>query len=155
MPYVGTAENQGNDLYTIASILEGEAGNQGTKGMQAVANVIDNRAKQNYSEYGDNPVSQATAKMQFQGQAKPSSTAMTIAAKMLSGQLPDITSGATFYAEPQNSSAKWARNLNNSNALKIGDHYFTDNDEGRPFPRAASRTTAQPLKNTKPLKQQS
>jgi N-acetylmuramoyl-L-alanine amidase len=155
MAYVGTAQDSGNDLYTIASILEGEAGNQGAKGMQAVANVIANRAAQNYDDHGDSPVAQATAKEQFQGQSKPSPTALTVASKMLAGQLPDITSGATMYANPGASTASWARRLNETNSLKIGDHYFTDNDEGRPFPRAAAQTLAQPLKNTSKSKQQS
>ena len=135
MAYVGTAEKTGNDLYTIASILEGEAGGEGPKGMQAVANVIANRASQNFGEYGDNPIAQATAKMQFQGQgqAKPSTQAITIAAKMLAGQLPDITQGALYYANPGDSSAHWARGLNSNNSVKIGSQYFTDNVDGHPF----------------------
>lgn len=133
MAYVGTAQDSGDPITTLASVIEGEAGNQGPQGMQAVGNVIANRAAQNFGKYGSDLVSQATARNQFQGQAKPSTAALLTAAKLLSGGLDDITGGATSYANPAASSAPWAKNLNENNALKIGDHYFTDNQDGNPF----------------------
>ena len=139
MSYVGTAQNSGNDLLTLASVIQGEAGGEGDKGMRAVASVIANRAAQNFSDYGNDPVSQATAKSQFQGQAKPSSKALLIAADLLAGNLKDVTGGATYYANPEASTAEWAKRLNSDNAVKIGNHYFTDNASGKPFVGMASQ----------------
>jgi hypothetical protein len=139
MAYVGTPRYLGSDLKTLASILQGEAGGEGVSGMQAVANVIQNRASQNFSGYGNGLLDQALAEQQFQGQAKnPSKAARDMAAQLINGQVPDITGGALYYANPSDSSAQWARNLNSGNALKIGNHYFTDNAEGRPFTSAAA-----------------
>jgi hypothetical protein len=134
MAYVGTPRYLGDDITTLASILQGEAGGEGVHGMQAVANVIANRASQNFSGYGSALIDQALAKKQFQGQAtRPSKEAKDIAAQLVSGAIPDVTGGALYYANPAGSSARWAKNLNEGNALKIGNHYFTDNAEGKPF----------------------
>lgn len=101
--------------------------------MQAVANVIDNRTKQNFSGYGANYVSQAYARNQFQGQARPGEAALAMARRLQNGDLPDITGGATFYARPENSTARWATRLTDDNAYRIGHHLFTNNQEGIPF----------------------
>ena len=139
MAYVGTPRYLGDDISTLASILQGEAGGEGVHGMQAVANVIANRASQNFSGYGSALIDQALAHKQFQGQAsKPSKAAKAIAAQLVSGDIPDVTGGALYYANPADSSARWAKNLNDGNALKIGNHYFTDNAEGKPFAPAVS-----------------
>lgn len=144
MAYVGTPRYLGSDLKTLASILQGEAGGEGVSGMQAVANVIQNRASQNFSGYGNGLIDQALAEQQFQGQARnPSKAARDVAAKLINGQVPDITGGALYYANPTDSSAQWARNLNGGNALKIGNHFFTDNAEGRPFTPAVSAVNAE------------
>lgn len=137
MAYVGTPRYLGDDITTLASILQGEAGGEGARGMQAVANVIANRASQNFSGYGSALIDQALARKQFQGQANnPGKEAKTIAAQLVGGAIPDVTGGALYYANPADSSAKWARSLNDGNALKIGNHYFTDNAEGKPFASA-------------------
>jgi hypothetical protein len=134
MAYVGTPRPLGNDLQTLASILQGEAGGEGLTGLQAVASVIQNRAKQNFSGYGSGLMDQALARQQFQGQSsKVGPEALQVAQQLTGGQLPDITHGAVYYANPGASSASWARNLNDQNALKIGNHYFTDNAKGAPF----------------------
>jgi hypothetical protein len=144
MAYVGTPRYLGSDLKTLASILQGEAGGEGVSGMQAVASVIQNRANQNFSGYGKGLIDQALAEQQFQGQAKnPSKAAREVAAQLIGGQVPDITGGALYYANPADSSAQWARNLNSGNALKIGNHYFTDNAEGKPFSPAAAAVNAE------------
>jgi hypothetical protein len=144
MAYVGTPRYLGSDLKTLASILQGEAGGEGVSGMQAVASVIQNRANQNFSGYGKGLIDQALAEQQFQGQAKnPSKAAREVAAQLIGGQVPDITGGALYYANPADSSAQWARNLNSGNALKIGNHYFTDNAEGKPFSPAAAAANAE------------
>lgn len=134
MAYVGTPRFRGNDLETLASIIQGEAGGEGLLGMQAVADVIRNRASQNFSGYGSNPLDQALARNQFQGQAsKISPEAMAVAQQLQGGNLPSVTKGAVYYANPGDSTASWARRLNDQNALKIGNHYFTNNAKGEPF----------------------
>lgn len=134
MAYVGTPDYLDDDRTTLASILQGEAGNQGAAGMQAVGAVIQNRANQNFNGYGTSLIDQALAHKQFQGQSgKPSALALATADAMLSGQNADNTGGALYYANPGASTAAWARNLDSSNALKIGDHYFTNNTDGTPF----------------------
>lgn len=134
MAYVGTPRFRGNDLETLASIIQGEAGGEGLLGMQAVADVIRNRASQNFSGYGSDPLSQALARNQFQGQSsKISPEALAVAEQLKAGNLPSVTNGAVYYANPGDSTASWARRLNDQNALKIGNHYFTNNAEGQPF----------------------
>lgn len=134
MAYVGTPKYLGTDLETLASILQGEAGGEGLQGMQAVADVIRNRASQNFSGYGSSPVAQALARNQFQGQsAKAGPEAHSVAQQLVSGNLPDVAGNALYYANPGASTASWARNLNSENAMKIGNHYFTDNAKGVPF----------------------
>ncbi len=134
MAYVGTPSLLGSDIETLASIIQGEAGGEGLLGMQAVADVIRNRAAQNFSGYGSNPLDQALARNQFQGQArKIGPDAMAVAQQLKAGQLPSVTKGALYYANPGASTASWARRLNDQNALKIGNHYFTNNAEGQPF----------------------
>jgi Cell Wall Hydrolase len=134
MAYVGTPRLLGNDIETLASIIQGEAGGEGLLGMQAVADVIRNRAQQNFSGYGSNPLDQALARNQFQGQSsKISPEAMAVAEQLKTGQIPSVTKGALYYANPGASTASWAKRLNEQNALKIGNHYFTNNAEGQPF----------------------
>lgn len=134
MAYVGTPRYFGNDLNTLASILQGEAGGEGMQGLLAVADVIRNRAGQNFSGYGSGLLDQALAKNQFQGQsANASPEARRVAERLISGKIPDVTGGALYYANPGASTASWARRLNDQNALKIGNHYFTNNTEGQPF----------------------
>ncbi len=134
MAYVGTPRLLGNDIETLASILQGEAGGEGVQGLQAVASVIQNRAKNNFSGYGSNLLDQALARNQFQGQSsKIGPEARSVAEQLASGKLSDPTGGALYYANPGASTASWARRLNSDNALKIGNHYFTNNDKGAPF----------------------
>jgi hypothetical protein len=138
MAYVGTPRRRGNDLETLASILQGEAGGEGLLGLQAVADVIRNRAGQNFSGYGGGLLDQALARNQFQGQSsKIGPEAMAVAEQLVSGKLPDAAGTAVYYANPGASTASWARNLNSGNALKIGNHYFTDNAQGKPFAASA------------------
>lgn len=138
MAYVGTPSYRGSDLDTLASIIQGEAGGEGLRGMQAVADVIRNRATNNFSGYGSSPVAQALARNQFQGQSSGASPeARDVAAQLLGGNLPDVAGTALYYANPGASTASWARNLNSDNALKIGNHYFTDNADGKPFSGSA------------------
>jgi hypothetical protein len=134
MAYVGTPRMRGDQLQTLASIIQGEAGGEGLLGMQAVADVIRNRAGKNFSGYGSGLLDQALARNQFQGQSsKIGPEALRVAQQLQDGTLPDAAGSALYYANPGASTAAWARNLNASNALKIGNHYFTDNANGVPF----------------------
>lgn len=134
MAYVGTPSLLGSDLQTLASIIQGEAGGEGLRGMQAVADVIRNRAAKNFSGYGGGLLDQALAKNQFQGQSsKVGPEALAVAQQLQNGTLPDVAGNALYYANPGASTAAWARRLNDQNAMKIGNHYFTDNANGVPF----------------------
>jgi len=140
MAYVGTPSRYGSELDTLASILQGEAGGEGLRGLQAVADVIRNRANQNFSGFGSGLLDQALARNQFQGQSsRIGPEARQVAEQLQNGTLPDVAGDALYYANPGASTAKWARNLNSSNALKIGNHYFTDNANGVPFGQAATQ----------------
>ena len=142
MAYVTKPTRYDDPVYTIASIIEGEARGEGQRGMEAVGAVIVNRANQNFRGFGTDPVDQATASTvlksgkriaQFQGQAQPGQQALAVARQVVSGTLKDPTGGAIFYANPGASTAKWAKRLDENNSVKIGNHYFTDNDRGRVF----------------------
>ena len=118
----------------IRTIL-GEAGNQGAQGQLAVADVIANRYKA--GTWGSD-IRQIVSPNQFNGfdATTPKDSARYQAAadawaKAQAGN--DITGGATYFANPSGSTASWAKNLSTDNALKIGDHYFTNNTQGKPF----------------------
>lgn len=133
MSFVGTPTQSGSTRDLLASVIQGEAGNQGTIGMTAVGAVIANRANSNFSGYGSTIQDQLLAHNQFQGQSTPTAQSYAVADNILSGNYTDPTGGATSYANPGASSAAWARGLNSSNSLQIGDHYFTDNQKDIPF----------------------
>lgn len=122
------------DDAAIRTIL-GEAGNQGATGQLAVANVIQNRLKA--GTWGST-VNAIVAPKQFNGfdaNTAKGSPAWNAAASAWEQAKAgnDITGGALYFANPGASSASWAKALNNSNALQIGDHYFTNNTNGTPF----------------------
>jgi hypothetical protein len=133
MAYVGTAKDLGDERKTLASVLEGEAGGEGLSGMRAVASVIQNRTNRNFSGYGKDYTSQVTAKKQFQGQSTPSKAAYRVADELLKGTLQNVVPNALYYANPEASTAGWAKRLDESNAVKIGSHYYTDNTRGKAF----------------------
>ena len=96
----------------VARTIWGEARGEGATGMQAVANVIINRAKKP-GWWGHNIVDVCLAPSQFSAwnrndpnyakvQAVTTATssfktALTIAGRAVAGTLPDITGGATSY----------------------------------------------------------
>jgi hypothetical protein len=130
------------DLTALAGFIQGEAGNQGVAGMDAVAGVFQNRVNENFNGYGADFQSQLMANSQFQGWAQPSQNAYTVAQNLQNGNLQDPTSGATYYANPAFSTpGNWGSRLNSGNSLQIGDHFFTDNTNGIPFSGAGSGLT--------------
>ena len=142
MSFVGTPTYLGNDVLTLASIIQGESPN--AAGQQAVANVIQNRASQNFSGFGTNLISQALAKKQFQGQDySPSANAISLAQQAIDGTLPNVVPNSLNYAAP-GSTASWAvAALGSGDGVKIGGNtFFVNSNGGTPTydPNAASTT---------------
>ena len=93
MAYVGTPTQTGSVRDLLASVIQGEAGNQGTVGMTAVGAVIANRANSNFSGYGSSIQAQLLARNQFQGQAAPTASSYAVADNILSGNYTDPRAG--------------------------------------------------------------
>src|SRR4029077_558299 len=95
---------------------------------------------QNLRGYGTTMEAQATrgtgvfgADSEFNGFKEQPASSIQGVQQAMQNAGKDLTGGATFFANPGASSASWARNLTRDNALKIGEHFFTDNTNGRPF----------------------
>lgn len=109
---LGGAGKVSQQVDIVARTIWGEARGEGATGMQAVANVIINRAN-NPGWWGRNIIDVCLAPKQFSAwnrsdpnyakvQAVTASTpsfktALSIAAQAVAGTLPDITGGATSY----------------------------------------------------------
>jgi spore germination cell wall hydrolase CwlJ-like protein len=130
------------DSYILAATIWGEARGEGTNGMQAVLNIIMNRAKGNFSK----AVAVALKPKQFSFWNKihdPAKYALELANSQRSkndldhkrymdalrlvddarkGTLPDITGGATFYFNPKLANPSWAKEM--VITKQIGNHKF-------------------------------
>lgn len=128
-----------NTLLTIEKVVYDEAGNQGKRGRDAVRAVIYNRVAAGVG--GNDVISVLNAKNQFQGvweKAKGDARRLMVPDNMRDSLLAehmdflrrgeDPTGGATFFLNK-----KIARNPFNVNqkGLKIGDHEFFNNYNGR------------------------
>ncbi len=123
----------------IAACLVLEAGGEGEKGMQAVMNVIQNRAAGSSRSY----YSQTTKPKQFscfgrasgfssggytsfvaKARRSPSwETSQKIVRKAFAGKLPDLTSGAThYYAHTRMAAPAWSWDFDQT--VVIGSHTF-------------------------------
>lgn len=133
------------DEKIIVCTLLGEAGGESNpkKGMQAVANVLQNRSENNHYGYGSKPSNQALAKYQFSmwngynggseslsdvynkyKNHKEMKNAIQIAKSIES--LSDITGGAKFYYATY-VSPDWSKETDTSKWVKttqIGQHIF-------------------------------
>lgn len=119
----------------------GEARNQGTEGMAAVANVILNRAEK--GTYGKSLTDIVKAPHQFEPWGNPTTRAAmqsldpsspeyqkiaSVFDQVASGKLPDITKGADMFYSPKAQAAlgreapSWAKN--SSPLATVGDHVF-------------------------------
>lgn len=127
----------------IAACLILEAGGEGERGMQAVMNVIANRAEGNPSEF----YAQTIAPHQFAGfggarglffrdftplveRAKRSSSwpvAKALVEKAFRNELPDITGGATHFYAHKSGTPVWAKAFKKS--VVIGNHTFMKEHE--------------------------
>jgi len=127
-----------------ARIAWGEARNQGPIGLQAVINVIDNRARTDLfgdgkaDWWGESHAGVATAPYQFSAfnendPNRPKLEAVSdndptfvqaveLAAKAVAGKLPDLTGGATHYHARQITPPNWT--VGAIRTAAIGDHIF-------------------------------
>ncbi len=119
------------DKEIVAACLIGEAGGEGLRGMQAVLNVVVNRAKKKPQSF----VKVVTAPKQFstfngirpstrvsRSKAHPCwAQAMMLVNQAVAGHLTDITSGSTHYHETTIRPG-WSRRL--SFHGRIGNHLF-------------------------------
>lgn len=122
-----------SDQEIIARTLDGEAGNQGKLGMQAVANVIMQRQKQRWK--GDTTLAAVCLhRKQFScwnpgrdrdrimaGNYLTPPMCLMLAGMALSGMLPDIANGADSY-EVTGTNAYWEKGL--KPVAVIGKHSF-------------------------------
>lgn len=118
----------------MARTIYGEARGEGTRGMQAVGNVIMNRVKAG-GWYGASIKDVVLKPYQFScwnegdpnrtiilnATAAQLSSARNIAAKIIDGTLSDITGGATHY-HAKSITPYWAKTL--TKTATIGNHIF-------------------------------
>ena|GEM_PF-762073 len=123
--------------FVVVATLWGEARGEGEQGMQAVLNVIMNRAKGDFNKAG----AIALRKKQFSmwnGITNPGESAINLAREKkddktyqialklvndaMHGKLQDITGGATFYFNPHKANPIWAKKFIKTKS--IGNHNF-------------------------------
>lgn len=126
---------QSQDVY-LAKTIWGEARGEGLRGMQAVANVVMNRVNaaswygasikdvvlkpQQFSCWNANDPNRAKIdKLSIEDLA--ASGALNVARQVISGQLKDITGGATNYHATSVNPA-WAEKM--TKTVQIGNHVF-------------------------------
>lgn len=125
------------NAYILAATLWGEAADQGEEGMQAVMNVIMNRAKGNFDKAVkvvlmpkqfsmwngiSNPEKHALETVDLWRTDKRFQKCFQIVDRAFQGTLPDITGGAQLYFNPDKASPSWASKL--IHTVTIGDHQF-------------------------------
>jgi len=137
---LGTAAEAGGQAQAVdvlARTAWGEARSEGAAGMQAVLNVIMNRARIG-GWWGDDPVEVATKPWQFSAWNKNDPNrgrllsvttadpkfreALALAARAVAGTLPDITGGATHYYADYIAKPTWAAKM--TKTATIGRHLF-------------------------------
>lgn len=150
-----TAPNPSQNItnaYIVATTLWGEARGEGTKGMQAVMNVIMNRSKQDFNK-ARSIVLQPKQFSMWNKVSDPEKLAMKLAIEYrdnktwkeavkivdlaMKGQLKDITGGATFYFNPKLANPSWAKKM--VKTASIGNHDFY-----KPMPKVKKKTNTKP-----------
>ena len=128
-----TDTDQFTDLEIFAKTLDGEAGDQGYLGQQAVANVIMNRVRLQWQrETTVRGVCLHHAQFSCWSPGADRDRIMMalepqcleIAQRALDDTLPDITGGADSY-EVRGTGAYWAKNLTPAAAIGAHDFYIT------------------------------
>lgn len=125
------------NAYVVVATLWGEARGEGETGMQAVLNVIMNRAKGDINKAGklclspkqfsmwnkiDNPIDYALQLRSKSGDDRQYKIALILVNKAMKKQLKDITGGATFYFNPKKANPSWAKKM--IKTTRIGNHDF-------------------------------
>jgi LysM repeat protein len=153
----------------VATTLVLEAGGEGAVGMDAVAHVINNRAKTNHNGWGNTAVKQVLRPYQFSmwngyttgkerwtdvlNKAKTRKDqwayAFPLAKQLVAGTLSskDITKGATFYYNPVTADADslgFTKDPHYVQTKKIGRHVFGT------IEKASGSNTAKSTKSAKP-----
>ena len=139
------------NAYIVATTLWGEARGEGTKGMQAVMNVIMNRGKQDFQK-ARSIVLQPKQFSMWNKVSDPEKLAFAVANKYrddktwkecvrivdlaMKGKLPDVTGGATFYFNPKKANPSWAKKM--IRTASIGNHDFY-----KPMPKVKKKTKTQ------------
>lgn len=124
------------NIILSARVAWGEARNQGSEGIQAVLNVMTNRAndrrwpnslgdvavqRMQFSAYNENDPNRA--KLEAVTDANPIfAEAVEFAALAVRGSLPDVTGGATHYHTRSIAPPYWAKGA--TVTARIGDHIF-------------------------------
>lgn len=132
-----TAPYNMTNAYVVAATLWGEARGEGEQGIQAVLNVIMNRAKDNFGKARDVVLMPHQFEV-WQKVSDPEAFSLNLARqnrddrtyqkiirlvdRAASGKLPDITGGALFYFNPKNASPSWAKKMQKT--ATIGHHEF-------------------------------
>lgn len=130
--------NPDGQVDIVARTIWGEARGEGANGMQAVANVIMNRVERG-GWYGLTPAEVCKKPLQFScwnsndpnykpmlsvtDSDKEFRQALEIATKAVTGQLPDITGGATEYHAKSIKPSSWNWHKL-TQTTTIGDHIF-------------------------------
>lgn len=123
------------NAYIVAATLWGEARGEGQQGMQAVLNVIMNRAKGDFKKARDVVLATKQFSM-WNNVSDPEASALNLARnsddqwlvavrlvdKAAQGKLPDITHGALFYFNPKKANPSWAKKM--IRTVRIGNHDF-------------------------------
>ena len=131
---VPIVRSETENMNIFASTLIGEAGGEGIKGMQAVANVIMNRARGDFSKVGAvclkpyqfsmwngkrDQIKFVVHKAKAHARWKD---AMLLIQQAKDGKLQDITGGSDFYFNPKLAMPKWANQFEKT--YTIGQHDF-------------------------------
>lgn len=127
-----------NDVYVLAQTAWGEARNQGTRGMQAVMNVIINRRNDPRGRWGRSVAGICKQPAQFTCWSTADRNylpmvsvtiadpifrqALQLASLAVAGALDDLTGGANHYYNPRISNPSWAASM--YQVAVIGDHRF-------------------------------
>lgn len=125
------------DAYIVAATLWLEARGEGEQGMQAVMNVIMNRAGGDFSKTRSvvlkpkqfscwngvsNPAKETVELSKSHGKEAPFKTAVKLVDQAMKGRLEDITNGATHYFNPKQVKPSWAKTMKFK--ARIGNHDF-------------------------------
>lgn len=126
---------QGQDVW-LAKTMWGEARGEGTRGMQAVGNVVMNRVNAGswygasikdvvlkpyqFSSWNTNDPNRAVIE-NMTAQQLALNGSLAIARQVIAGTLPDITGGATHY-HAKNVNPAWVSSMERT--ATIGNHIF-------------------------------